>query len=196
MHIFSYNLFLVKGGSYVDRMLSIYTSAVQDFVLMGLVIATAFFEWMWKFYLDLDNQWNKRHYSPLSSERLLFSIFKKKTFFQFSRFSRIGFYNDLAILVLDRPVRKSKYVIPVCLPKAGFIPPKERLAGRRATVVGWGTTYYGGKESTVQRQADLPLWRNEDCDRAYFQPITENFLCAGFSEGGVDACQVKKLILM
>ncbi|CAD7092767.1 unnamed protein product [Hermetia illucens] len=105
------------------------------------------------------------------------------------RFSRIGFYNDLAILVLDRPVRKSKYVIPVCLPKAGFIPPKERLAGRRATVVGWGTTYYGGKESTVQRQADLPLWRNEDCDRAYFQPITENFLCAGFSEGGVDACQ-------
>ncbi|KAH8369135.1 hypothetical protein KR009_002473, partial [Drosophila setifemur] len=105
------------------------------------------------------------------------------------RFSRIGFYNDIAILVLDKPVRKSKYVIPVCLPKGIRMPPKERLAGRRATVVGWGTTYYGGKESTSQRQAELPIWRNEDCDRSYFQPINENFICAGYSDGGVDACQ-------
>lgn len=106
------------------------------------------------------------------------------------RFSRIGFYNDIAILVLDKPVRKSKYVIPVCLPKGIRMPPKERLPGRRATVVGWGTTYYGGKESTSQRQAELPIWRNEDCDRSYFQPINENFICAGYSDGGVDACQV------
>ncbi|KAH8359492.1 hypothetical protein KR093_007029, partial [Drosophila rubida] len=105
------------------------------------------------------------------------------------RFSRIGFYNDIAILVLDKPVRKSKYVIPVCLPRGGRMPPKERLPGRRATVVGWGTTYYGGKESTSQRQAELPIWRNEDCDRSYFQPINENFICAGYSDGGVDACQ-------
>lgn len=60
---------------------------------------------------------------------------------------------------------------------------KERLVGRRATIVGWGTTYYGGKESALQRQAQLPIWRNEDCNKAYFQPITENFLCAGYSEG-------------
>ncbi|KAH8273185.1 hypothetical protein KR018_011464, partial [Drosophila ironensis] len=105
------------------------------------------------------------------------------------RFSRIGFYNDIAILVLDKPVRKSKYVIPVCLPKGIRMPPKDRLPGRRATVVGWGTTYYGGKESTSQRQAELPIWRNEDCDRSYFQPINENFVCAGYSDGGVDACQ-------
>uniref|UniRef100_A0A182QY37 Peptidase S1 domain-containing protein n=1 Tax=Anopheles farauti TaxID=69004 RepID=A0A182QY37_9DIPT len=104
------------------------------------------------------------------------------------RFSRVGFYNDIALLVLDKPVRKSKYVIPVCLPGPN-LPSKERLAGRRATVVGWGTTYYGGKESTKQQQATLPVWRNEDCNRAYFQPITDNFVCAGFSEGGVDACQ-------
>ncbi|XP_055309086.1 proclotting enzyme [Sitodiplosis mosellana] len=104
------------------------------------------------------------------------------------RFSRVGFYNDIAIMVLDRPVRKSKYVIPICLPKANF-PSKDRLAARRAVVVGWGTTYYGGKESTIQRKAELPIWRNEDCNRAYYQPITDNFVCAGFSEGGVDACQ-------
>ncbi|XP_015589532.1 proclotting enzyme isoform X2 [Cephus cinctus] len=103
------------------------------------------------------------------------------------KFSRVGFYNDIAILELNRPVRKTPYVIPICLPQARFR--GEPFAGARPTVVGWGTTYYGGKESTVQRQAVLPVWRNEDCNAAYFQPITSNFLCAGYSQGGKDACQ-------
>lgn len=84
-------------------------------------------------------------------------------------------------MVLEQPVRKSKYIIPICLPKPTI--QKEHLIGRRATIVGWGTTYYGGKESPVQREATLPIWRNEDCNRAYFQPITDNFVCAGYSEG-------------
>jgi len=103
------------------------------------------------------------------------------------RFSRVGFYNDLAILVLEEKVRKNKFVIPICLPKPTL--KKNHLPGKRASVVGWGTQFYGGKESQVQRQALIPIWRNEDCNRAYFQPITDNFLCAGYSEGGVDACQ-------
>jgi serine protease 56 len=86
-------------------------------------------------------------------------------------------------MALDQPVRKSKYVIPVCLPRPQSASLKERLVGRRATIVGWGTTYYGGKESAMQRQASLPIWRNDDCNKAYFQPITDNFLCAGYSEG-------------
>ncbi|XP_012286625.1 proclotting enzyme [Orussus abietinus] len=103
------------------------------------------------------------------------------------KFSRVGFYNDIAILELNRPVRRSPYVIPICLPQVRF--KGQAFAGARPTVVGWGTTYYGGKESTVQRQAVLPVWRNEDCNEAYFQPITGNFLCAGYSQGGKDACQ-------
>ncbi|XP_043249975.1 proclotting enzyme [Colletes gigas] len=103
------------------------------------------------------------------------------------KFSRVGFYNDIAVLELTRPVRKSPYVIPICMPQSRYR--NERFAGARPTVVGWGTTYYGGKESTVQRQAVLPVWRNEDCNAAYFQPITSNFLCAGYSQGGKDACQ-------
>ncbi|XP_076672741.1 clotting factor B [Andrena cerasifolii] len=103
------------------------------------------------------------------------------------KFSRVGFYNDIAVLELTRPIRRSPYVIPICLPQSRYR--NERFAGARPTVVGWGTTYYGGKESTVQRQAVLPVWRNEDCNAAYFQPITSNFLCAGYSQGGKDACQ-------
>jgi serine protease 56 len=91
------------------------------------------------------------------------------------------FFSHSTVMTLEQPVRKSKYIIPICLPKPTLS--KERLIGRRATIVGWGTTYYGGKESPTQRQATLPIWRNEDCDRAYFQPINKNFLCAGYSEG-------------
>ncbi|XP_060806093.1 proclotting enzyme-like [Amyelois transitella] len=103
------------------------------------------------------------------------------------QFSRIGFYNDIAVLVLADNVQKSKYVIPICLPTGELS--RQQFDGSLATVVGWGTTRYGGGESTKQLEAKLPVWRNEDCDRAYFQPITDTFLCAGYARGGVDACQ-------
>ncbi|XP_049693569.2 clotting factor B isoform X1 [Helicoverpa armigera] len=103
------------------------------------------------------------------------------------QFSRVGFYNDIAILVLSENVQKSKYVIPICLPHGELT--RQTFDGSVATVVGWGTTRYGGGESSKQLEAKLPVWRNEECDRAYFQPITDTFLCAGYARGGVDACQ-------
>ena len=57
------------------------------------------------------------------------------------RFSRVGFYNDIAVLVLDRKVKKNKYTIPLCLPSATL--KTEKFIGQKPTVVGWGTTYYG-----------------------------------------------------
>ncbi|XP_054258964.1 low-density lipoprotein receptor-related protein 6-like [Macrosteles quadrilineatus] len=101
--------------------------------------------------------------------------------------NEVGFNNDIAVLVLEKSVTRSRYVIPVCLP-----PPQYRqsnFVGDQPTVVGWGATYFRGKPSTVQRQVDLPVWKNEDCDRAYFHPINENFICAGLMEGGKDSCQ-------
>lgn len=69
------------------------------------------------------------------------------------QFSRVGFYNDIAILELDGQARKTKYVIPLCLP-----PPQlrnEKFAGKRTTVVGWGTTYYGNDGTcTYMKQKD------------------------------------------
>lgn len=47
------------------------------------------------------------------------------------RFSRVGFYNDIAVLVLEENVRKNKYVIPVCLPQPTL--KKSRLPGERHT---------------------------------------------------------------
>ncbi|XP_022815846.1 proclotting enzyme-like isoform X2 [Spodoptera litura] len=103
------------------------------------------------------------------------------------QFSRVGFYNDIAVLVLSENVQKSKYVIPICIPRGELT--RQTFDGAVATVVGWGTTRYGGGESSKQLEAKLPVWRNEDCNRAYFQPITDTFLCAGYARGGIDACQ-------
>lgn len=56
-------------------------------------------------------------------------------------FSRVGFYNDIAVLVLDRPVKRNRYTIPLCLPP--LIMRNDDFLGKTTTVVGWGTTYYG-----------------------------------------------------
>lgn len=43
------------------------------------------------------------------------------------RFSRVGFYNDIAVLVLAERVRKNRFVIPICLPRPNL--KRFRLSG-------------------------------------------------------------------
>ncbi len=113
--------------------------------------------------------------------------FKVVSVLQHPEFKRNGFYNDICLLKLDRPAQFSETVSPICLPDEQYR--RRNLVGYVATVVGWGTTKYGGQSSGVLQQVSLPVWDNVDCDKRYFQPIGKNFLCAGFVEGGKDACQ-------
>jgi len=103
------------------------------------------------------------------------------------RFTGTGFYNDLALFKLSKPVRFTQHIQPICLPSQAQR--RDTFVGQVPTIIGWGTTYYGGRESTLLRQVQLPVWRNDDCDRSYLQPITEVFMCAGYADGGKDACQ-------
>ncbi len=58
------------------------------------------------------------------------------------QFQRQGFYNDIGIVRLARPVSFSDYIQPVCLP-SGMRSSSRGMVGTMATVVGWGAMNYG-----------------------------------------------------
>lgn len=52
-------------------------------------------------------------------------------------------FNDIAILVLNRHVKRNKYVMPLCLPpKSSNL---NTFVGERTTLVVWGSLNYDGK---------------------------------------------------
>ncbi|GAB6026967.1 hypothetical protein CHUAL_013636 [Chamberlinius hualienensis] len=105
-----------------------------------------------------------------------------------AKFKLPTYYNDIALLKLNRPVNYTDYIRPLCLPDEANDPIGD-LMGQFATVVGWGTTSFGGRGSGVLRYAEVPIWDNSDCDNVYTQSIEKIYLCAGYPDGGKDACQ-------
>ncbi|GFT80300.1 clotting factor B [Nephila pilipes] len=108
------------------------------------------------------------------------------------------YYNDIALLKLERPVVFNNYVMPVCLPSPSVpLMEDEELEGKKVTVMGWGDESYGGKTSRVLKEASFPIVSRESCNTSYFRVasnrfprgITASMLCAGAPNGGKDACQ-------
>lgn len=95
--------------------------------------------------------------------------------------------NDLAMIRLDQPATLNGRVNTICLPEPEYqFPP-----GTECTITGWGTTQEGGKSSAVLMQAKVPIVNREACshNQSYGEKITENMICAGLRQGGVDSCQ-------
>jgi trypsin len=88
--------------------------------------------------------------------------------------------DDLAVLTLDRE------------PGSGTIPieedPGAYQPGRPATVLGWGYTDEDGPSSPVLQEAEVPLRSDSDCSQTYPQYDPEEMVCAGYPDGGRDAC--------
>ena len=51
-----------------------------------------------------------------------------------------------------------------------------------------------GSVAYVLQEALVPLVNTGDCNSAYGGQITDNMICAGYQEGGIDSCQVNKTI--
>jgi transmembrane serine protease 11D len=61
----------------------------------------------------------------------------------------------------------------------------------KVCVTGWGATFEGGPGSIDLLGVEMPVVSNDVCNRpeSYGGDITDNMMCAGREEGGVDSCQ-------
>lgn len=99
-----------------------------------------------------------------------------------------SFDEDIALIQLDQPVTFSASIQPIGLVSAAQEP---ELAGDGvlATVTGWGVRRDGQQPSQMQA-SDMPVISPEACRNSAYSDseITDQMICAGFVEGGVDAC--------
>jgi trypsin len=62
--------------------------------------------------------------------------------------------------------------------------------GQHCYITGWGTLQSGGSTPAVLQEAQVPIVTPQECKTSYgSSKITDRMLCAGFSQGGTDACQ-------
>lgn len=102
-------------------------------------------------------------------------------------FNKMGVKSDIAILKLEKKVRISKNVHPVCLPRGKR---RKQLvqAGRTGVFVGWG----GTQEPHLLRQMPLPVVRRKECEQSYKRynyKVTEKMICAGYKGNSDGLCK-------
>lgn len=102
-------------------------------------------------------------------------------------FEKRTFNNDLALILMDREVRFSAYIRPVCLPTNDRSYNKQQT-----TIVGWGKTSENGAPANILQEVQVPVIPQKKCrHETKYRPheITANMLCAGYDDGKLDACQ-------
>ena len=92
-----------------------------------------------------------------------------------------------ALLHLKSPAILDNFVSPICLLPPGLTFP----AAKECYVTGWGHTQWRGSKPDILREAKVKLVHQDQCnaEKSYEGAIHNRALCAGFEEGGVDACQ-------
>jgi len=94
--------------------------------------------------------------------------------------------NDIAVIILEEPVKFSNKIQPACLPNKNhcFAP------GTACVATGWGYIREGGPRSSLLREVPVRIMDSEHCNSAeyYNGRIKDGMLCAGYNEGQRDAC--------
>lgn len=94
--------------------------------------------------------------------------------------------NNIAVVHFNPPMVRSRTVRPLNLPLQNAAIPY----GRSAVVVGWGRTTLTNLSLTNRlRVTEVPFVTNLVCARNLSEPITNDMVCAGWPQGGRDACQ-------
>ncbi|XP_055596177.1 trypsin-1-like [Uranotaenia lowii] len=94
---------------------------------------------------------------------------------------------DFCLLELDRNLTFTDTIRPIELPKQ-WEPVENDIM---CTISGWGRTKNKYDDRTKLRAALVPIMDQRECDQlyAYKGGLTSRMICAGFREGGVDACK-------
>jgi len=95
--------------------------------------------------------------------------------------------NDIALVRVANPlyVAGESTVTPIALPRQG----QESAVGRNSTVSGWGVTAEGGFLPRYLRFVEVPIVSDTACAASYGTDlIADQMICAGFQDGGKDAC--------
>eukprot|EP00795_Rhopilema_esculentum_P012904 gene12904-3657_t len=101
------------------------------------------------------------------------------------KYNMTTYDNDIALVQLERKAVINEFVNTLCLPN------QAPSAGTRCLVAGWGATVEHGRASDLLMEAEVPIINTEICSHrdVYGSKITNNMICAGFPQGGIDTCQ-------
>ncbi|XP_055325062.1 trypsin-1-like [Sitodiplosis mosellana] len=101
-------------------------------------------------------------------------------------YSPTNFNNDIALLRLDREVKFTNVLKPVCMPSRG-----KSFSHLDGIATGWGATKEQGDISVNLQEVTVPILSNSECRKTGYgaSRITDNMLCAGLKDGQKDSCQ-------
>ncbi|NXE24463.1 FA11 factor, partial [Ardeotis kori] len=100
------------------------------------------------------------------------------------KYAQTGY--DIALMKLDKPMNFTDLQLPICLPS------KEdaNILYTDCWVVGWGYRKEKGRVTDILQKATVPLMSKEECQARYRKRrIGDKVICAGYDEGGRDACK-------
>ncbi|XP_052744044.1 CLIP domain-containing serine protease HP8-like [Bicyclus anynana] len=106
-----------------------------------------------------------------------------------SQYNKPEYHNDLALVVLDKPVQLNDYVLPICLPRREQLTPAAVRLGEPLVVAGWGTLNMTTEQrATVLQYVAVPVLPPERCNRVNqgFR-LASTEICAGATLNK-DAC--------
>ncbi|XP_018800070.1 PREDICTED: trypsin 3A1-like [Bactrocera latifrons] len=102
------------------------------------------------------------------------------------RFSMETMDYDIGLVRLSNALIFSIRIQPIALPAAGELV----LDTDVGLVAGWGYKSAYGPGSYVLRYARVPIINQTVCNEQLEGSVTDRMLCAGYAEGGIDACQM------
>ncbi|KAJ8681742.1 hypothetical protein QAD02_017534 [Eretmocerus hayati] len=105
-----------------------------------------------------------------------------------SRFSPDYFYNDIALVRVDRDVRFSAYIYPICLLKGRLF--DKDYVEESLHIAGWGLKkVFPEKESKILKEVSMKVTNKSDCGYSYEYQVAAGQICLLSTEYETGPCK-------